>query len=374
MKNWLLLTLSIGVFFESLTFGLYLSIVRPYMEYLGSPYTLIFMVDFVWAIIGLTSIFWGYLSDKIGKKLVVPIGTLGFIPLYLMSKTEDPILIIVYTGLYSLFYTISQPSILAIVSYSERVGKAFAIYTISSSIGWGLGSVLMGFIHDVLNLGARGVFLWSSVSWTLGFILLVLTSQKLEVVSEERVRFHIPESIRFIFIVELLAYTGLNWYFPLITLKIHEILGGNKLVYGIVWGALPTITGLIISPYAGKLSESIGGVRVVRIALLIYTIILPLLAVSTGYYTLILWLTPAWPLHYVGINVAISQLSKSSERGEAMGAINTCYNLGMILAIIGGGIADVIGRDYSMILATIPVALAFFLINMYIKKSTRQSL
>ena len=368
MRRGEFILLSLGVFFENLTFGFYYSIVRPYMEQLGSPYTLIFMVDFVGAVIGLSAIFWGYLSDVLGKKPMIAAGSLGFIPLYVVSKVSDPILIVMLTAVFSLFYTISQPSILAVVSYTEKLGAAFASYTISTSMGWGLGSLLMGLIHDTLGLGVEGVFIASSLSWLIGFCLLTVLAFKVTYEGGGRIRFRIPAGIRFLFMAELFTYTGLSWCFPLITLKLHDILGGNKLLYGIVWGALPAFTGLIVSPYAGRLAERIGGVAVVRYALLFYTILIPLFSITTGIYNVALWLVPVWPLHYVGVNVAASQLTRVSERGEAMGAMNTCYNLGMILAIVGGGVADVIGRDASIFLASIPIAIGFILISLYMRR------
>lgn len=130
-------------------------------------------------------------------------------------------------------------------------------------------------------------------------------------------------------------------------------------------GALPALTCLIVARYVGVLAEKRGGLNVIKYALIAYSIIVPLLSMVKGLSLIILWLLPIWPLHHVGINVATSQLTSVNERGEAMGAINTCYNIAVLISIVGGGIADVIGREQSIMLASIPLIIASVLITYY---------
>ena len=162
--------LSCGIFFESLSFGLMDSIIRPYMEDLGAPYLVVFLFDFIWALIGLTAIVWGFISDIIGKRVMIALGILGSLPLYFMSNAKDPYTLLGLVAFLSLTYTMSQPAILATISFSKSVGRAFASYTMAASIGWGAGSLVMGFLHDTLKLGVSGVFIVSAISWVETFI------------------------------------------------------------------------------------------------------------------------------------------------------------------------------------------------------------
>jgi len=348
-----------GVFFESLTFGIYYSIIRPYMEFLGAAYTLIFLIDLTYALVGLTSIVWGYLSDVYGRDKPIYAGILGFIPLLLLSSITDPIEIIIVSTIFFTFYIMAQPAILALTSQCTSIGRGFAYYTIASSLGWGVGGVVMGLIHDTLGFGVRGVFIVSAVSWIISFSLFTISIRGLKVPSgNAKLKLTIPKNIRLLFIVQLLAFAGINWFFPLAALKVHEMLGGDKLLYGIIWGFLPTITSLIVSPFVGKLADLHGGVKMYFIALASYTFLLPLLAYTQGLLFIILWLVPLWPFYHIGVNSAASQLSNIHERGEALGAITTATNVSIILAFLGGIFADILGRETSMVLSAIPLMIS----------------
>jgi hypothetical protein len=63
-------------------------------------------------------------------------------------------------------------------------------------------------------------------------------------------------------------------------------------------------------------------------------------------------------LFNLGCILAVAELSREEFRGEAMGASETCKNVGLLLGMSGGLIADLAGREKSILLSSIPFSLA----------------
>jgi len=111
-------------------------------------------------VIGLGSVFFGYLSDRLGRLRILTLGVLGVIlalinlAIMLSLNVEPTKAILVSAPLFLLASAIA-PSILALAGdESSRItrGSSMGIYSLALGIGMGLGNVVSGYAYSILGL------------------------------------------------------------------------------------------------------------------------------------------------------------------------------------------------------------------------------
>jgi MFS family permease len=132
-------------------------------------------------------------------------------------------------------------------------------------------------------------------------------------------------------------------------MRFYEILLYSKVTLGMVWGLSAFISGAIVSPLAGKITDKIGGGKLLLTTAVIYALYIPLFAVvSDPFLFSVLWIVPLWTFNWVALLATPAQMTKETVRGEAMGAINTALNLGVFVGVTGGLFADLFTRELGI--------------------------
>ena len=72
----------------------------------------------------------------------------------------------------------------------------------------------------------------------------------------------------------------------------------------------------------------------------------------------ILWLMPVWSFFNLGYVLSPAEFTSEDVRGEAMGACEVAKNLGVLIGLSGGFLADILGREVSLSISAVPLAMA----------------
>jgi MFS family permease len=147
-----LVKLIAGLMMLNIVYSLYYTISRPLfgVDLYGS-WVILYITGAEYAP-SLLSFIIGALGDVYGRKKILALGLLGFIPLLLIFTVLDWMLVTVFIGFYSLFYSIV--SIIALSSLIEdraRVGTKYSYAGLAMGVGWGIGSAIAWPMY--INLG-----------------------------------------------------------------------------------------------------------------------------------------------------------------------------------------------------------------------------
>lgn len=331
---------------------------------LGASYLQIALLDSLSAIMYLLSRMWGATSDYYGlrKPFVISGSFLSAMPIFLCGFVSSPVLITVFFMVSSFFSSISASSFLAALTSVEDKGKVVGWYSMLTAIGWAIGTFSMGFIHEYY--GAFSVFAVAAFLIVIAAAAVLWYPKEIRLTRPERLRSYVKSTFTFklkaprefiwLLLAVCLCWFGFQWSGPLLRMRFYDLLERSVIALGIVWGVSASISGAIISPLAGKLADRIGGRKIVQAAVIIYALYTPLFAlISNPVLFSILWLIPIWTFNWVGVLSTAAQMTEESVRGEAMGALNTALNLGVVAGFLGGVFADSYGRELGILVAPV---------------------
>ncbi|KUO81683.1 MAG: MFS transporter [Vulcanisaeta sp. JCHS_4] len=128
-------------------------------------------------VVGLGSVFFGYVSDRLGRLKTMGIGVVG-VSIGLIALTTllligvNPIIAIAISAPFIFTASAIVPSILALTGDEALIsmrGSAMGLYSLVLGVGMGLGSLLGGYSYVTLGLG--GIALLALVIFTVSLAL-----------------------------------------------------------------------------------------------------------------------------------------------------------------------------------------------------------
>ncbi len=354
---------AIAFFFESMSYAVISTFMIPIVKDLGGTDFETLLVHTTYGIGMITAFLWGTLSDILGRKHFITLGYLGSIPILLIGilvtfwhSHETIYAYYVLILLYSMFYAMVYSSFVAEASLESNPSKAFGSASLGMSLGWGIGGLLAGFVGDFFRQGLLIAHIIAMSSHIIfNTIALIMYKSKKQVIRRSY-RYKFRYSVLALLVSIMMLQFGIEWVYGLFSIKTYmEILGGSKLYYGIFVIMLPGIVGAFAAPFYAKVSERFGGLITYGLAIAMYSVFLPLLALSSGYIALILWAIPIWPAYDIGSKKSGEELVPKVARGKIVGAITAVMEIAIIISAIGGKLSDMFGRNEAILIGSLVV-------------------
>ncbi len=345
----------------------------------GSSTTIALFAALSFAAYALTSRFWGALSDFYATRkpfMVYGLLAMGLLALLFIPALRSASAIIAVSVLVSAANAVFMPAMLAAVTHNaENSGAALGMFDGAASLGWGAGSLIMGFIahfsEKSIGKDFSMLFVFASLSIVLAGAIIwkffesrSVEKKSADLISLVRSSYKFSSSGRRLLLLYLTVFLGwfaIFWYIPLIKLDLfEEFAGGSWIWYGAAHAAA-CLTSIFASPVAGKFSDRIGGPRMLAGALIAYMLYIPAIVLTPSRVVfIILWMLPIWSFFNVGIYSSGVRLSKPENRGETMGTLESCREIaGTVAPVPGGRVADWFGKDgrnASMLIAPLFLA------------------
>ncbi len=356
-RTWILL---ISSFASNMAGGIYWPFIGLQLYDLQASYFQIALLDSLAAIMFILSRIWGATSDYYGlrRPFIIFGSIVSAIPIFFCGFVSSTIQLILLFMVSSFFSSISFSPFLAALTAVEKKGMMVGWYSMLSTIGWAVGTFLMGFIDQ--SYKAFGVYTIAAVLIVISALVMVLYPKESQLTRTESLRnylktafsfkFKAPKEFSWLLLATFLSWFGFQWTGPLIRMRFYDVLERSKVILGIVWGISAFISGVIVSPLAGKIADKVGGGKLLLTTTAIYVLYNPFFAfVSDPILYSILWIVPIWTFNWVAVLTTPAQMTKESVRGEAMGAINTALYFGVFVGLTGGLFADRFTRELGIV-------------------------
>jgi len=342
----------------------------PYLGFrlydIGATYLQIFLMNSLAAATYMLSRPWGALSDYYGRRK--PFMLLGFtgsaLPLLFMASFNRDIAVLLFAYLASCFsWALAFPAFVVALTSDPKKEEATTAFTLTGSLGWAVGTGLMGPVDALLGPG--GLF-------SLGFIVFLAFPAILAFYDEKNLprkqsslksylkgaltpAFRAKNGFSLLLGAIFLSWLGLQWANLLIRIRVYDSLGRSKVSMGLLMGAGSLLSAAMLA-VAGKAIRRLGGLRIFALSTACYTTMTPIYVVASDPSVfVVLWLLPAGPLFNLGYTLSPAELAEEDVRGEAVGYCEAVRNLGVLLGLLGGLAADTVGRETSLALSAIPL-------------------
>ena len=350
---------------------------------IGATYLQLCLMDSLAAITYLSSRFWGALSDYYGRRkpFILSGFTASALPVIIMALLNADIWALLLSYLMACFFwAIAYPAYMAALTSDPEREKATTFFSLIGSVGFAIGSSAMGPAEAIL--GPSGLFL-------LCFSILILFPAFLIFYSEEplpkkpgsplsyargafSIRLRAGAGFGLLLIGAFLAWLGLQWASPLARMRLYDLLGRSKLVMGLLWG-LSSVASAVALILAREAIKKFGGLGTLTASTACYAIVMLCFAlVEDPVAYAVLWLTPIWSFFNLGYVLSPAEFTSEDVRGEAMGACEVAKNLGVLVGLSGGFLADILGREVSLAISAIPISMAIIPLAMSRSKRERR--
>lgn len=330
-------------------------------------------INFLFAAIA--SPMWGAVADRYGRKVMVIRSTVAIcVFMALMGMSQALWQLVLLRGMMGVFSGFSAASIALVVTQvpESRFGYSLGWLSTGQLIGALLGPVFGGLVADATGSYRMAFFCTAVIAGSaaaLTWFGVVENFTKTNKASRPslaqgfRTLFDTP-SLLPLFFVLLLAQFGIRAVQPVITLFVQELTGPVPALATLAGFAF-SIAGfadVLVSPFLGKRSDSIGYRRVLLISLMGAALASIPQAFVDSYWQF-LALRFASGMFLGGLlptaNALVARLVRADQRGFVFGTTATATFLGSFLGpLSGGSIAAVLS-----IRAVFLVAGLFFLAN-----------
>jgi len=381
----IILAICLFVFMFSLGSGIASPIIPLYAGSLGASYIQIGIIGTAYGLIyAIAAVPLGKLSDKLGRKVVMVLGTslctfaAAFYPI---ATTVNHLMLIRATE--GLAWAAFWPSIEALttdISRVSAVGRTMGLSTASYGAGFALGSLLAGTLASIFSY--RYTFLFYLASLILAAVIVLAairepkgTDHQLSLSNTNfrsgglRHRANIlADFISMVYAMVLMTIlTLLPVYAEGLGIEVFSI----GVLMMMLWVA--RITGFLS---AGRISDKTDRKLVLTPSLTGLAVGSLLLAVSETWWTLVL------AVIVIGLGLGalfpvsialISDYVPSSQRGLAMGMFETAAAVGMIVGpAVGGVLAERFDPSYPYLFCTMVSIVCTFVVSVFLKKRTSQ--
>jgi len=371
------------VFMFSLGSGIASPIIPLYAGSLGASYIQIGMTGTAYGLVyAIGSVPLGRLSDKLGRKIIMVVGTVLCTlaaATYSIATTVNHIVLI--RAIDGLAWAAFWPSIEALttdVSRASAVGRAMGFSTASYGAGFALGSFLAGALAS--TFGYRYAFLFYLASSILATVvgLTMIREPRIKTTSHQsnlsntasrssglRHRANILADLTSMVycLVLMTALTLLPVYAKGLGIEVFSI----GVLMMLLW--LGRITGFL---NAGRISDKIDRKLVLTPSLVGVAVGSLLLAVSETWWMLVLAVIVTGlslgALFPVSVAL-ISDYVPSPQRGLAMGMFETASAIGMMIGpAVGGVLAERFDPSYPYLFCTVASIACTLAVSIFLKK------
>ena len=317
---------------------------------------------------------WGAISDRIGqRKNIIIMGNLVASIFYFFFPFADIILLTILRGVQVFFIASWLMAYALATEYRpDKKGEIIGWFTVYNSLGWGVGSLMGGFVYafDInLFFYLSGIF-----SIMAALVLIPITDPPLEKPKTSFIRSilnlkNMPEIIK-LCVTVLILVLGSYMVFAIfaVYLQFNDI---PIPAIGIVV-ALSGLPSAGLASIVGKLSDVYGRKIILLTAILLYAGIWFVYGIVDNIWLVIaLWLIPAYTFYTISTTAIISDLTPSHQRGRGIGLLNSFYNIGAFIgSFLGGALAASIGFKPTFLIAALVILISFF-IALKIKETKR---
>lgn len=354
----------IAIIILQLGIGLSGSLFFPYIEPLlfdlGASFTLItFRRTFVALSSLIVAWLWGAVSDLFHSykaQISFSFGSsISFcVPVLLFQNLAESVLFLLLAlAFFSLFRSMVYPVRNAFITLASEEGKGGAntsyIYAFSS-IGWGVGSLIFGFLIEGNQLVTAFLltFVFSVLTLSLFYILFddkKVPTEEIEIEQKNifELLMDVDKSLLVFAIAIFILGLSRSIFFTFFKVKLYVAYGRN---YGL-FGIATTIAGLIGAAATllyGKMVDRFGGAQVFALGALIYMSFYFILAFSSNPIILTIpWILPIGYLISIPSVSLTAKLSDENERGRAQGIVSGTQRISGLGTVIGGFFADYLG-------------------------------
>lgn len=353
-----------GMFVTGIGMSQIAPILPLYVQYLGVDKAsevarlsgLAFGITFI--VSAIFSPIWGAVSDRVGRKPMLLRASLGMSVVIFFTgfAPSVPILIFLRILLGTITgYSTACTTLIATQTDIEYAGYALGTLSTANVAGALLGPMIGGFVEDTISIRAvffiTGGLTFIAFLTTLLFVKENFNPYKVKKLSSVEVWEKIPE--KKLTIILSVTFFMINFALfsiqPIITVYVTQLIKGMSHV-ALLSGLVFSVSGLanvLTAPYLGRLSDRIGGHKVILVSLILAGFIyLPQAFVTKLWQFIALQfllgltmggLTPS-------VNTLIKKITPQSMTGRVFGFTIAAGYLGTFAgAVMGGQIAAILG-------------------------------
>ena len=306
---------------------------------------------------------WGSISDFYQRKK--PFMVLGFLlggialSLTGFSKNVSELLLVILV--INFLYAIASPSFYAALGL-EKGGMAFGLAQLVGGLGYSIGAYLVGPISA--NLGNIITYVIASLLTCISSITIMIGYKERErkiwikeglgkwiktsILFKLRARKEFKSLLAAMFISWISGY----WVSALLKVKLYLLLEESIVNYGLVMGLGAGLLSTIFSAVAAFAVRRFGGFKLTLLSLLGYGLLIPFLGIISSPIPFILgYVIPIWPFFWTGQMAYTYELSEKGYEAENLGTLTTITSCSSFLALLGGGLTNVVGLNTGITLA-----------------------
>ncbi|HLI46463.1 MAG TPA: MFS transporter [Geobacterales bacterium] len=293
------------------------------------------------------------LSDRTGYRLRYAILAILVGSIFLLASTlvEQVSLVIVLMIIGSAILQIGQPLFIAFeTERREKVGRSVGDVYLFINLGYFIGSVVYGYFIEILS------FKVTSISTSLiGVVIstLFLPMKENRIHSDGSKHLKIWDTLKsmdkVIVFSSILAF-GPALVYSIIPIYYTNLLRGGVLDWGVV-NAFATLIGIFVSPYVGKLIDSIGIRMTLAIGAAYYPIYyLSIILYPNTIFFAIIYALPFWLFVWIPLFTLPALYSTNEERARKVSSMNFSIDVFRALGGVAGGSLYYLLDPYTFII------------------------
>ena len=269
----------------------------------------------------IASIMLGYIADRVGRRRVLIVGFLEAMLVALMALAPLQLYPILAGGA-ALAYAIAYSSLLGMVlreSYGS--GLRYSVITAFGSLGWGAGGLVGGASYKLA--GDDGLIASAALISLAYLIPLLLYREPFDYEPVPGAREVFKASLRMTPLVASisLSWAALTFYYGAVSIRLSAEIESD-VAYGLALTTLPAVAGFLARPLAGVVADRIGGVRLLALVNVLYSMIVGLTLEARGVFLVLLWTTPLFPFRDVAASLSVSTRLPPSLQATAAGILS----------------------------------------------------
>lgn len=319
---------------------------------------------------GITALIGGTISDRFGRKPTLLIGMTGAVVIGSLFTTQLPLFIwgiLCYEGIASGFKTAGGQSYLISAVPPNYLGRATALYFISSTVGNAIGDAIAGETISRINytvFGTNAVLL-TSVLFVFAWLFLPRVSQPRKKQQRESIWKSTINTGKYLdlcrrtnirMLIGLRVFPTYYWGSVnfLLPLLISRMAGDKATGY---YGAISLLFAFTCQFISGRICDVVGH----RTTALVTNIVVTILAFGLVFYHNsvvllqlfgILGAGAAWALS-ITIPRFINEFTETQEKGHGVGITHLAWSTGFFLGYVSSGFLINISTHLSFFVASL---------------------